>query len=95
MLVSVTVTPVMCFYLLPKLKGLGHGDTKVQAFVKSRYARALQKVLEVPRRWLGAAAVAVMLAAVAVPFFSTTFLPPFNEGVALVGLRLNPGTTLA
>ena len=95
MLVSVTVTPVMCFYLLPKLKGLGHGDTKVQAFVKTRYARALQKVLEVPKRWLGAAAVAVVLAAVAVPFFSTTFLPPFNEGVALVGLRLNPGTTLA
>ncbi len=95
MLVSVTVTPVMCFYLLPKLKGLSHGDTKVQAFVKSRYARALQKVLEVPRRWLGAAAVAVVLAVVAVPFFSTTFLPPFNEGVALVGLRLNPGTTLA
>ncbi|MES2052584.1 MAG: efflux RND transporter permease subunit, partial [Pseudomonadota bacterium] len=27
MLVSVTVTPVMCYYLLPKLKGLAHGDT--------------------------------------------------------------------
>ncbi len=95
MLVSLTVTPVMCYYLLPKLKGLPHGDTKVQAFVKSRYASALQKVLEAPQRWLGAAAVAVVLAGVAVPFFSTTFLPPFNEGVALVGLRLNPGTTLA
>ena len=36
-----------------------------------------------------------MLAIAAVPFFPTTFLPPFNEGVALVGLRLNPGTTLS
>lgn len=95
MLVSVTVTPVMCYYLLPKLKGLAHGDTKVQTFVKSRYENALRRVLQVPRRWLGAGAVAVVLAAMAVPFFPTTFLPPFNEGVALVGLRLNPGTTLA
>ncbi|HCN67221.1 MAG TPA: CusA/CzcA family heavy metal efflux RND transporter, partial [Candidatus Accumulibacter sp.] len=30
-----------------------------------------------------------------VPFFATTFLPPFNEGAAFVGLRLNPGITLA
>jgi len=34
------------------------------------------------------------LAATAVPFFPTTFLPPFNEGTLLVGLRLNPGVTL-
>ena len=36
----------------------------------------------------------MVLAAVAVPFFPTTFLPPFNEGTLLVGLRLNPGVTL-
>jgi HME family heavy-metal exporter len=30
----------------------------------------------------------------AVPFFPTTFLPPFNEGTLLIGLRLNPGVTL-
>jgi len=40
------------------------------------------------------AGVAVLLAATAVPFFPTTFLPPFNEGALLVGLRLNPGVTL-
>jgi HME family heavy-metal exporter len=37
----------------------------------------------------------VLLAAATVPLFPTTFLPPFNEGSAMVGLRLNPGTTLA
>ena len=95
MLVSVTVTPVMAYYLLPGIKGLDHGDTKVQAWIKSRYAKGLTHVLAAPRRYLVAAGVAVLLAAAAVPFFPTTFLPPFNEGVALVGLRLNPGTTLA
>lgn len=95
MLVSVTVTPVMAYYLLPSIKGLDHGDTKVQAWIKSRYAKGLTHVLAAPRRYLAAAGVSVLLAAAAVPFFPTTFLPPFNEGVALVGLRLNPGTTLA
>jgi Cu/Ag efflux pump CusA len=37
----------------------------------------------------------VLVAAVAVPFFPKTFLPPFNEGTLLIGLRLNPGVTLA
>ena len=95
MLVSVTVTPVMAYYLLPGIKGLEHGDTKLQAWIKSRYAQSLAHVLAAPRRYLVAAGASVLLAAAAVPFFPTTFLPPFNEGVAVVGLRLNPGTTLA
>jgi heavy-metal exporter, HME family len=94
MVVSVTLTPVMSYYLLPRIKGLDHGDTKVQAWVKTRYAAALQKVLDAPRGWVAAGAVSAVLSMAAVPLFPTTFLPPFNEGVALVGLRLNPGTTL-
>lgn len=95
MLVSVTITPVMAYYLLPNIKGLDHGDTKVQAWVKSRYRSGLRQVLDLPKRWIAAGTIAVVLAGIAVPFFPTTFLPPFNEGVAVVGLRLNPGTTLA
>lgn len=95
MLVSVTVTPVMCYYLLPRMRQLEHGDSRVQAWVKTRYERALSRLLVRPAPWVAAGAVAVALATAAVPFFPTTFLPPFNEGVALVGLRLNPGTTLA
>ncbi len=94
MVVSVTLTPVMSYYLLPKIKGLEHGDTKVQTWVKTRYSGALNRVLQAPRAWVLAGAAAAVLAMAAVPLFPTTFLPPFNEGVALVGLRLNPGTTL-
>lgn len=94
MVVSVTLTPVMSYYLLPRIKGLDHGDTKVQAWIKARYAAALTRVLAAPRAWVAAGGVAAVLAMLAVPLFPTTFLPPFNEGVALVGLRLNPGTTL-
>jgi HME family heavy-metal exporter len=94
LLVSVTMTPVLSYYLLPRMKNLDHGDTKVLAWLKQRYKSSLQVVLDKPRVAMASAGVAVLLAATAVPFFPTTFLPPFNEGTLLVGLRLNPGVTL-
>ena len=95
LIVSVTVTPVLSFYLLPRMKNLDHGDTRVLRWLKAGYQSSLQAVLNAPKAALAAAGVAVVVAAAAVPFFPTTFLPPFNEGTLLIGLRLNPGVTLA
>ncbi|MDW5441519.1 efflux RND transporter permease subunit [Polaromonas sp. SM01] len=95
LVVSVTVTPVLSFYLLPRMKSLDHGDTKLLAWLKRHYRSSLQAVLDRPKAALAAGALAVVVAALAVPFFPTTFLPPFNEGTLLIGLRLNPGVTLA
>ena len=95
LLVSVTVTPVLASWLLPRMAADGHGDTKALAWLKGHYEAALRRVLAHPRRAVAAAAVAVLAALAAVPFFPTTFLPPFNEGTLLIGLRLNPGVTLA
>ncbi|MBB3178006.1 efflux RND transporter permease subunit [Variovorax sp. Sphag1AA] len=95
LIVSVTVTPVLSYYLLPRMKSLDHGDTKLLAWLKSRYVSGLQKVLDRPKGALVTGSVAVILALAAVPLFPTTFLPPFNEGTLLVGIRLNPGVTLA
>ena len=95
LVVSVTVTPVLSFYLLPRMRSVDHGDTKVLAWLKARYRGSLQGVLDRPKAALVTAGAAVLVAAVAVPFFPTTFLPPFNEGTLLIGLRLNPGVTLA
>lgn len=95
LLVSVTVTPVLAYYLLPRMKTLDHGDTRLLAWLKARYRTSLGAVLDRPRAAMALAGAAVLAAAVAVPFFPRTFLPPFNEGTLLVGLRLNPGVTLA
>jgi HME family heavy-metal exporter len=95
LVVSVSITPVLAFYLLPRMKSLDHGDTRLLAWLKARYRGSLQAVLNRPRAALAAGATAVLVAAVAVPFFPTTFLPPFSEGTLLIGLRLNPGVTLA
>ena len=94
LVVSVTITPVLCLYLLPRMKSLDHGDTKLLSWLKAGYRGSLQAVLNAPRAAIAAGALAVVAAGAAVPFFATTFLPPFNEGTLLVGLRLNPGVTL-
>ncbi|MDP2371690.1 efflux RND transporter permease subunit [Rhodoferax sp.] len=94
LLVSVTVTPVLSFYLLPRMKSLDHDDTKLLAWLKAGYHRSLRSVLERPKAVLAAVALAVLVAVAAVPFFPRTFLPPFNEGTLVIGLRLNPGVTL-
>jgi len=93
--VSVIVTPVLCFWLLPALVAHDHGETRLVRWLKAHYRAALEKVLAAPRLPIAAAGVAVVLAVAAVPFFPTTFLPPFNEGSITLGLRLNPGATLS
>jgi HME family heavy-metal exporter len=54
LVVSVTVTPVLSFYLLPRMKSLDHGDTKLLAWLKASYSRSLQAVLNHPRAALAA-----------------------------------------
>jgi HME family heavy-metal exporter len=95
MLVSVTLTPVLAYYLLPGMKQLDHGDTRMLQWIKARYRQSLEWALEHPKGLLTAGAMSALAAAATVPFFAKTFLPPFNEGSAVVGMRLNPGTTLA
>jgi HME family heavy-metal exporter len=95
LVVSVTVTPVLAYYLLPPMKSLHHGDTRMLAWLKTRYRSSLETVLQRPKAAIVSGGLAVVLAAAAVPFFPTSFLPPFNEGTLLVGMRLNPGVTLA
>ncbi|MBX9848893.1 MAG: efflux RND transporter permease subunit, partial [Rhodocyclaceae bacterium] len=92
--VSVTVTPVLAYYLLPQMKTLDHGDTKLLAWLKRHYQRSLDAVMRYPRQLLIGCVIAAVIAVLSVPLFARSFLPPFNEGTLVVGMRLNPGVTL-
>ena len=92
--VSVTVTPVLAYYLLPGMKTLDHGETRLLAWTKRHYQAGLAMVMRNPRRLMYGCVIAALVAALSVPFFARTFLPPFNEGTLVIGLRLNPGVTL-
>ncbi|TAG77097.1 MAG: efflux RND transporter permease subunit [Burkholderiales bacterium] len=95
LIVSLTITPVLAYYLLPKMKSLDHGETWFLRKLKSGYRSSLESVLRHPKIALFLVSIAVVISIAAVPFFPTSFLPPFNEGTLLVGMRLNPGVTLS
>ena len=95
LLVSVTITPVLCFYLLPSMQSLRDHDTKIVTWLKSHYEVQLSRLLAAPKKPLMYAFATVIVAAASVPFMASSFLPPFNEGTLLIGLRLNPGVSLS
>ncbi len=94
MAVAMTVTPVLCYFLLPKMKQLGHGDSPLVKRLKQWDTHLLNWSFLHARSLLALAVTAVLLAALAVPFFPRAFLPAFNEGTLTVNLVLNPGTSL-
>ncbi|MBC7541204.1 MAG: efflux RND transporter permease subunit, partial [Candidatus Sericytochromatia bacterium] len=96
LLVSLTLTPVLCFYLLPKAKVIAHeADSWLVQRLKGWDARAVRYLIPRPKRVLTVALVLVALAAATVPFMGRSFLPPFNEGTATINLLSVPGTSLS
>ncbi|CAN7766439.1 efflux RND transporter permease subunit [Variovorax sp. LjRoot290] len=95
MLVSMTVTPVLCLYLLPTMKRLDHGDSPLVIRLKRWDEKVLGWSFERAKLLIAIAAVAVAAAATSVPFFPRAFLPAFNEGSLVLGMVFNPGTALA
>jgi HME family heavy-metal exporter len=94
MLVAVTVTPVLCYYLLPRMQSLHAGDSPLVAWLKVQDAKLLHASFAKSRALLAGAALLVALAVASIPFFPRAFLPPFNEGTLTVNVLLNPGTSL-
>ena len=95
MLVSMTVTPVLSSWLLPRMKRLGHGDSPLVAWLKRQDTRLLNWSFPRMRVLLTTAVLGVLLAAASVPFFPRTFLPAFNEGSMVLSVLFTPGTSLA
>jgi HME family heavy-metal exporter len=95
MLVSMTVTPVLSYYLLPRMKRLHRGDSPLVRRLKAWDTAVLHWSFARMRPVLAVALVAVLLAAASVPFFPRAFLPAFNEGSLVMGMTFVPGTSLA
>lgn len=95
MLVSMTVTPVLCQYLLPHMNRLDHGDSKLVAWLKRRDTLVLNWSFPRAKSLMAVSALAVAAAAASVPFFPRAFLPAFNEGSLVLGMVFTPGTALA
>ena len=94
LLVSLTVTPVLCYLLLPGSKAL----EKPEPWLLRTFHRAYKPTLDWSLRHpvtVMAATVAATVAALAVVFvLGRSFLPPFNEGSLTISVVSPPGITL-
>ncbi len=96
LLVSLTVTPVLASYLLPKMKAMKeHPDGFLIRFLKRWDEKLLRRTLRHPWLVMGGALVLFFATLATLPFVGTSFLPEFNEGTATVFVVAKPGTSLA
>lgn len=94
LLVSLTVTPVLCSYLLPNAKSVSHEPGRLVQTLRRWDRAVLERCLERPLvPCLGTMAI-LLVACATIPWFGTSFLPPFQEGTALVTVSGTPGISL-
>ncbi len=93
LLVSLTVTPVLCSLLLSKPKE-NEGDTRFVRTLKTLDLWALKRVIEKPRLVIAATVAALLGALALVPLMGRDFLPQFNEGTAMIAIFSPPGVSL-
>ncbi len=95
LVVSLTVTPILAYWLLPTSRAVAHqSDGLLLRFLKWLVAFIIRFSLRFP--WLNLASV-VVLVAVAGLFamrLEGDFLPPFNEGAIQLNVLLPAGTSL-
>lgn len=95
LVVALTVTPVLCSYLLPQARAIltGHEPLVVQ-WLKRRYQRNLPWALDHSGLVLFAAALLLVGALAAFSQTGRAFLPEFNEGTLTISAVTLPGTSL-
>jgi HME family heavy-metal exporter len=95
LIVSITLTPVMAYYLLPRLKRLDEHEGALVRLLKRAHRRALDWAFRAQRLILVTVGGLVLLAIAGAYALPRAFLPEFNEGSFTINLAFNPGVSLA
>ena len=97
LLTSITVTPVLAYYLVSGTRGgsrSGDHESAVVRHLKAGNRRLLEWAFGRVRPILAIVALAVLAAGYAATLLPRSFLPPFNEGTLVLSLQYNPGISL-
>jgi len=93
--VSITLTPVMAYYLLPNMKSLGERESRIVTTLKRWNEVLLRRAFAADRAVFAGTVVIVALGLLGLAFLPRIFLPTFNEGTYTVNVSFNPGISLA
>lgn len=95
LLVSLTVTPVLSYWLLGSSRRLAEHDSAFLRLLRLPAERIIRFSLRHPRLNLSVTAAVTAIAAVMAAGLDRDFLPPFNEGTVQLNVLLPPGTSLS
>ena len=93
-LVALTLTPVLCSYLLDGKSANDEKESWVVTKLKNGYSRALRFAFNHKKSLLGAVAIAFVAALIAFCSLGRSFLPSFNEGSFTINIGTLPGVSL-
>jgi len=94
LLVAMTLTPALCWYLLRGKLAAEHGDAAFVRLLKRGYRPLLAFCMRWKRATLALAGALTALTIAFASSFGSSFLPEFNEGTYTVFLMMPPGTSL-
>ena len=95
LIVAVTVTPALCYYLLPKARVLDNPkESWVVETLKKGYAVLLRMTMARSSMVIGFASILVICTIATFPFLGRGFLPTFQEGTLVISAVTLPGTDL-
>ena len=94
LVVSITLTPVMAYYLLARRTADHRGDNALVRKLKAANHSAMLFAFGNAKLVLSLAGVAIVSAALVATTLPRSFLPPFNEGTLTVNVLYNPGISL-
>ena len=95
LVVSITLTPVMAYYMLPGLKRLAERESWLVRKLKRGNQALLERAFGSRGILLAATLLAVIGAGAGAFMLPRAFLPPFNEGTFTINMLFNPGVSLA
>lgn len=95
LVVSITLTPVMAYYLLPGLKRLDEHEGVIVRVLKKANRRLLDWSFGHPKILMTTVLAGVIAAVMFATQLPRSFLPPFNEGTLTINMLFNPGISLA
>ncbi|MDP2803040.1 MAG: efflux RND transporter permease subunit [Phreatobacter sp.] len=95
LIVAVTLTPVMAYYLLPGMRRLDARESWLIRRLKAGNEALLTLAFGRPRLLMATVLVGVVGAGALAAQLPRAFLPPFNEGTLTINMLFNPGISLA
>lgn len=96
LLVALTLTPVLCSYLLTNDKMLAKHEKEpwLSRNLKKWYEKLLEKALHHKKALLGTSGGLLIIALISLAFIGRSFLPTFNEGSFTITCTTVPGISL-